>query len=262
MKIRFQPLNKKIISLAIVCLLAGIFFSMSLKTYQMTSQSADPSTSKNNTLIEVIKTLEKETSDLETQVANMNKKLQQAIAVKGASAEDIAELQDSIEQLSFIAEQTPVTGPCLVITINDNVAGAEAAKEANPLTYNPENYIVHDTDLRYLLNDISYIADAIAINGQRLVNSSHIRCVGTTIMVNSTRMAPPYIISLIGPPELLEEALLSSTQYNYLKNNNIPIEIKKEESAVLPAYSGSINSEYATIDENALSNIQQSYKGE
>ena len=44
---------------------------------------------------------------------------------------------------------TPLEGPGIKVTLDDNPKGAEAAKTSDVLTYNPENYIIHDKNVLY-----------------------------------------------------------------------------------------------------------------
>ncbi len=61
------------------------------------------------------------------------------------------------------------------------------------------DYIVHDRDIREIVNELFAAgAEAISVNGQRLVASSSIRCVGPVVLVNSTQVAPPFMIKAIG----------------------------------------------------------------
>ena len=46
-------------------------------------------------------------------------------------------------------------------------------------------------------------AEAISINGQRIVARTEIRCVGPVITVNGTRIAPPIKIQAIDDPNVL-----------------------------------------------------------
>ena len=89
-------------------------------------------------------------------------------------------------------------------------------------------------------------ADAIAVNGQRLVATSDIRCVGTVIMVNSTRLAPPFEISAIGDPALLQATVENSDEYINIKIiRNMPVTIQTANKIVIPAYKGSNILKYA-----------------
>ena len=46
-----------------------------------------------------------------------------------------------------------------------------------------------------------------------ITNGMEIRCVGNVILVNTTRLAPPYEILAIGDPQELEDAISTSTTY-------------------------------------------------
>jgi uncharacterized protein YlxW (UPF0749 family) len=157
-------------------------------------------------------------------------------------------LQKEIETLKLYAGLVPVSGSGITVVIDDNNAGAQAAKKSSPLTYRAEDYIIHDKNVLYLVNDLKNAgAEAIAINGLRLVTTSDIRCVGTVILVNSTRVAPPYEIQALGDPEVLEAALQQSLEYMFLKSRDFPIKITTAEELVLPAYNGGFPSEHLRL---------------
>ncbi len=237
---------KQILILVILCFFIGFFLSLTIRTNLLATQQSDNSQNKN--LIEVITNLETETDALEKQVSDMREKIATTQQEYGTDAETVSRLQKELDSLKFLAGQTETTGSGIVLTITDNVSGAEAAKALDPDNFYPENYIVHDTDLRYLLNDASFLAEGIAINNQRIVSTSDIRCVGTVIMVNSTRLAPPYEVRMIGSPSLLSAAITGSDQYIYLKEKGMPLKIEANDKIVLPAYNGSIPSSYTQVD--------------
>lgn len=240
--LQFIQKNRFIVSLSLILLLAGIAAGIWVRAWAINAQIN--SNSENQNLIDVINQLEAETLELEGAIESIRTELAgQGIAAP--SDEYFARLQQELADSQFLSGQTAATGSGIVISLSDNTAGAEAAKQADPANYFPENYIVHDANLRYLLNDISYMAEAVAINGQRIVDTSDIRCVGTVIMINSTRVAPPYEITLIGSPALLEAAAQESSQYIYLHSRNMPIKITRSDNLSVPAYTGAISAKYA-----------------
>jgi len=241
----FFKKNRNVLSVSLLFLLAGAAMGIWLRAWSI---NVNPETNnQNQNLIDVINQLEAENVSLEADIEALRSRITGQILTSAESDEYIAKLRHELEQIQLVSGQTPVTGSGLVITLNDNTAGAEAAKQLDPVNYYPENYIIHDSNLRYLLNDIAYLADAVAINGQRIVDLSDIRCVGTVIIINSTRVAPPYEISLIGPAALLEGALQESSQYLYLHNKNMPIRVSRVENLTLPAYTGAILAAHAQI---------------
>ena len=93
----------------------------------------------------------------------------------------------------FCYNRTDIYNTCLLYTSTDD----------------PNRYIIHYENLLYLVNDLRNAgAEGISINGQRIVVSSEIRCVGNVILVNTTRLAPPFEISAIGDPKALELSLI------------------------------------------------------
>ena len=240
---KFFQENRYVFSISLIFLIAGIAASVWMRAWAINSQSNVHSEQQN--LVDIINQLEAENLALETAIDTIRSELASAGFSDTETGAYFTRLQQELADTQFNSGQTAVSGSGIIISLNDNTAGAETAKQADPLNYFPENYIIHDSNLRYLLNDVAYLAEAVAINGQRIVDTSDIRCVGTVIIINSTRVAPPYEISLIGSPALLEGALQESSQYIYLKNKNMPIKVSRSENLQLPAYTGTISSQYA-----------------
>jgi uncharacterized protein YlxW (UPF0749 family) len=126
-----------------------------------------------------------------------------------------------------------------MITLDDNTVGAELAQKNNPSVYNPANYIVHDKDLLYLVRAISGAADAISINDIRINDNATIRCVGTVVLVNGTRLAPPYELRAIGDQQQLIAQAESSRRYRLLQHEGKAVKIAVMDNLHLPA-SGSL----------------------
>jgi len=157
-------------------------------------------------------------------------------------------LQDQIKQQDALAGFTEVQGPGLVISLDDNRKDAQSAESLDPGQYNPDDYLIHDRHLLYIVNDLRAAgAEAISINDQRIVTTTEIRCAGTTILVNSTRLAPPYIIRVIGNPDDLTGVLESpENEYNILKMAGFPVSFESSQAILIPAFKGSYQFSYAT----------------
>ncbi len=200
----------------------------------------------NQELIAYIEKQESESAALEQQIISVRDSID-AIHAQYAESESLLNvLNNSLAQLNLLAGYAVVTGPGIVITLDDNSVGAELAKKNNPVAYNAENYIVHDKDLLYLIKALAD-ADAISINGIRIVDSSSIRCVGSVIMVNSSRVAPPYEILAIGNGDALMELLNNSSRYIALVYKEIPITAVKSAQITIPAYTGAYSTNYINL---------------
>src|SRR5207237_722849 len=85
------------------------------------------------------------------------------------------------------------TGDGVVVQLDD-------ARNVSVTARDLDRSICHSTDLTDIVNTAwKGGAEAIAINDERIVNSSSVYCVGSTIMVNGTLMSPPFNVTVIGP---------------------------------------------------------------
>lgn len=238
-----QLQKKKMITITILCLVTGFLFIMAMQTQSAVLKSQGEN--KNKAIIDMIETLEKEVEALENNISQTREEIQNIESEQIEAEENSEAMQKTLSNLRVRAGLTEITGPGIIITLDDNETGAELAKNQNPNYFLPESFIIHDKNLLYLVNALGLHAEAIAINNQRITTSSHIRCVGTVIMVNSSRMAPPYEIKAIGVPAILEACITSSSEYKGLKAKEMPIKITQQEEITLPAYTGSLSFEYA-----------------
>jgi uncharacterized protein YlxW (UPF0749 family) len=109
----------------------------------------------------------------------------------------------------------------------------------------PENEatLIHAADLRDLVNILRTAkAEGISINGQRITPNSTINALGSEVLVNKVKVAPPYEIYVIGDTELLGRRLNDEKSYpdlyNRIKNRDVGFEVEKLEQVVLPLYDG------------------------
>ena len=89
-------------------------------------------------------------------------------------------------------------------------------------------------------------AEAISINGERIINMTDIVDVGSNslIFVNQQRILAPYIIKAIGDPTKLESTLLGNGGYvEELRNYGFTVDIDKGKVSI-PKYSKEIGHKY------------------
>lgn len=137
-------------------------------------------------------------------------------------------------------------GPGLIITVDDT-------KPSGISGNNPSLYLIRDEDLLKVLNELKAAgAEAISINGQRLVANSEVRTAGNALSVNNTRLAAPYEIKAIGEPKTLESALkMRGGVIETLQVWGIKIAIKQQDTIHIPAYKAAFYFEHAKPIEEA-----------
>ena len=92
-------------------------------------------------------------------------------------------------------------------------------------------------------------AEAVDINGERIVATTPIRCAGTTVLVNSTRLGSPYVIRAVGDPGVLEAAVaddpVASLLFTVYKNQyGLQAEVTEADEIEIEPYKGTFRPQY------------------
>ena len=99
--------------------------------------------------------------------------------------ESDVETQEKIKKYEIILGLTKVQGEGVTITVADN---NEQKDNSSFASINNSNYLVHDGNLVAIINELKIAgAEAISINGKRIVNSTSINCAGNVIQINGIR---------------------------------------------------------------------------
>lgn len=167
--------------------------------------------------------------ELRTEHEKMRDEMLKAVTGSAAMRDSF---QDEINSLRIRVGSTPVVGPGIVITIDDtNVL------KTNPIDVNANALLTHDVDLLMLVNELRIAgAEAIAINDQRIVGSSAIRCVGPVIQVNKSPVAAPFVIRAIGKQDDLAGAMnMPGGLLDTLRPLGIKVTVEKRAKLTVPA---------------------------
>lgn len=241
-----QRTHKDIILLTTISLILGLMIMLSIHTHN----AAEVQTENNHLdLTAYIEEMETENALLEVLIQETRQKIESLESSQEEDQTYIAQLNAMLNRLNMLAQITALEGPGIIITMNDNVAGAEYAKKNNPATYRAEQYIIHDKDILYTIRSLANETEACAVNDIRITDASSIRCVGTTILIDSTRLAAPYEIKLLGSADRLEKALLNCATYNNLLYYNMPIKYEKQELITLAPYTKGYTTNYTMLQE-------------
>jgi uncharacterized protein YlxW (UPF0749 family) len=197
-------------------------------------------------VLSTIGRLEDEQADLKQQIADLRTRLNEVQAAEAEQKSSLGDINKQLEEQRIISGMIPVHGPGVVATFDDSTARSVPENE------DPENYILHDYDLRDILSTLwAAGAEAISLNGERIVSSTSLYCVGTTVICNATRLSPPYEVRAIGEPEALQAALTGSPQMAKFNQRaliyDLPVKVDLNWDVQVPAYNGSLVFKYATI---------------
>ena len=184
-----------------------------------------------------------EQNDLKRQLQDLRAQLDQIQASAASQSGAAGELEKRIAELKAQAGLTAMTGDGVVVQLDDShtvTAGAPNIDQA----------ICHSTDLTDILNTAwRGGAVAIGVNGQRVVSSTSVYCVGSTIMVNGTLLSPPFNIAVIGPQNGVLAAFDDPSQLRDIKARRdvqgLGFRVTRANAINVPAYDGALTVRFA-----------------
>lgn len=192
-----------------------------------------------------VQRLEEEQKSLKAQIEALRKDLASYQQSAGQNWSSRGELTEELERQKLVAGLVAVVGPGVKVVLDDSTKNPA---KGDDVSY----YLVHDYQLRDVLNALWQAgAEAVSLNGERVVGSTSIYCVGSTIMVNSTRLSPPYEFLAIGNQDALADFLNRSDMLGEIKveskNYGLQFILQKSARLPIPAYNGVLSAKYAKI---------------
>ena len=166
--------TKVAITLGIVCSILSIAISVQVKTVKSANSTVAQTFTENSLRDEVLKWKEKY-DNISLQLDNSEKSLAKIREDATKNDSSSAEMEKQISLNNGLIGITNLEGQGVEITLRDDPT---ATKETIGIFDDISNHIIHDGDLRAVVNELKNAgAEAISINGQRLVNTTAITCI-------------------------------------------------------------------------------------
>ena len=225
----------------VALMLAGLLFATSATN----ARGTDLRPSRNTTLAGLV----------EEQSRRSDALAKQAAALRG----EIAGLQsrqggidkDTTRRLAWLSQHvgtTPLSGPGMTVTLQD---APKKVLEENP-DIDADWLVIHQQDIQAVVNALwAGGADAISIQGHRIISTTGIKCVGNSVVLHGVPYLPPYRISAIGDSAALQKALNESKYIDNLKDYvvrfQLGYEVRPQQTVAMPAYEGTLELAYAAV---------------
>ena len=126
----------------------------------------------------------------------------------------------------------------------------EEIAESSP--QNPNLLVVHQQDIQAVVNALwAGGATAVTIQGQRVVSTTGIKCIGNSVQLQGVPYSQPYTISGVGDPTALSAAVAADDYLARYRSDAAEPDIAVgwqatvEERVVAPAYDGLLDLSYA-----------------
>jgi uncharacterized protein YlxW (UPF0749 family) len=178
--------------------------------------------------------LYEEQTQLKNEIADLQKLIEENQKNSENSTLTKTELAD-LRAKKAQAGLTQLNGPGIIINLDDS--------KMSPAT---EDSIVHAADVRDSLNLLwGAGAEAISINGQRVVINTAVDCIVNTILINNIRISTPIRIEAIGDQNLMYSRLTDvnalSDIYRRRADQGLKFDISRNNDITVPIFDGSFD---------------------
>ncbi len=174
------------------------------------------------------------------------RKLRSDIDALSASVSGAA-LDDYRKKVSKLEPETGLTalrGPGVRVTLTD------APRSVDPEGVDPNLLVVHQQDIQAFVNALwSGGAEAISLQGQRLISTTGIKCVGNTVVLDGVPYSPPYVIAAIGDTRSMIDELSRSPETSsyrvYVRRFQLGLKTESLDDMAIKAYDGPVSLRFA-----------------
>jgi uncharacterized protein YlxW (UPF0749 family) len=200
-------------------------------------------TQERSPLVETASELQAQQDQLKQAVLDLRSRIQDAEQAGAGSAALVRQLNDQLEEARIAAGLIPLTGTGLVLQLEDSLE--PVAPDANEA-----DYLVSARDIRTMVEELwAAGAEAVAVNGERIVATSSAIDIGSSILVNSAYLLPPYQVSAIGPADLYPRLSASPGFVDFIRARaggyGIRVQYAELETVDVPAFAGTVTLRYA-----------------
>ncbi len=204
----------------------------------------------------------------EGRVGDLDSLVRQQKAEADVLDEELARLTAEVESLSEQTDDTvveqalaradrlrgpaglrPVVGPGLTVTLDD--APPDVAEESIARgEFEADDLVVHQQDIQAVVNALwAGGAEAMTIQGQRVISTTAIKCVGNTVVLHGIPYSPPYVVTAVGDPAALQAGVDADEHLRiyrqYADAVELGWEVEDHDEVQLPGFEGLLELDHA-----------------
>jgi uncharacterized protein YlxW (UPF0749 family) len=228
-------------SLAVVaCVIIGFIAVVAVRSQPVSPQTRLP---RQYQLAALIDRQRKTTADLQQQVQDLRKQVDELRSAGNSTRQSSEALEQQVAKVATAAGLDAMKGPGLKVTLDDSTLDKPPSGNINDL-------VIHSQDVQAAVNALwSSGAEAIAINGQRVVSTSAVLCVGNTLLLNGSVYSPPYEITALGASEdHFEQDQLVRRLHHDADAFGLRFSVTAGDNMKVPAFAGVTAPKYAKVN--------------
>lgn len=232
-------MKKVSIVLGIVCCLLTIAICIQIKTVENITEEEGISLNDNAELKDEVLRWRQSYKDAYKQLEEVETRLEEARTEAATNSGVDIQTENEIKKNNALLGLTEVKGSGVIIKLDED----REVKEEEIIDVN--SYLVHDGDLINIVNELFNAgADAISINGKRIVNTTSILCDGNIIRVNDEIVGVPIEIKAICHPAATYNLRRKGGYLSLMKSGGVIVEMEESDNITIPKYEGVYKYEY------------------
>ncbi len=200
-------------------------------------------TQERTPLLETATQLQAQQDELKSRILELRQSIQGIEGQGAGSADQVRQLNAELEAARIAAGLIALSGSGMVLLLDDSqVPVPPDASEAD--------YLVGSRDIRSVVEELWIAgAEAIAINNERVTTTTAIIDIGSSLLVNSAYLAPPYQVTAIGPTDLYDRLSRSPGFIDFVRSRaegyGIRLSFAEPETVDMPAFAGTVTLRYS-----------------
>jgi uncharacterized protein YlxW (UPF0749 family) len=219
-----------------VCVLAGVMMTVAA----LAARGTDLRSDRTADMRDLIVTQSSRNEELRRDVAALTEEVGGLAGRQPGNSE----LTERLAVAEEAAGLTDLVGPGLRVTLTD------APADVKPAGVSDDALVVHQQDIQAVVNALwAGGAEAMTIQGQRVISTTGIKCVGNTVVLHGVPYAPPYVIEAIGDADSLLAAINDSPSIQiykqYVDAYGLGYAVDRVAAIEAPAFSGSVGLRFA-----------------
>lgn len=216
-------------TLALFLILVGFLVVLQLRAGRALRRDVELPTLRVRDLAVLVQGQEGALRDLQAEIADLRRKLAEYESAAAAGRSSAATLAREVESYRMVLGLTPVRGPGVVLRVSERKTQGGVIRP-----------VVQAPDLSGLVNELwSGGAEAIAVNGVRVLAITGFRQANEAIVAGTFRLQPPYEIRAIGDPAVMRATLsLRGGFVEGLRSVGIMVDVQASPEMTLGAYRG------------------------
>jgi uncharacterized protein YlxW (UPF0749 family) len=226
----------------VVALLAGLLIA----TTAHAARGTNLRSAGQNNLADLIREAETKGNSADSQVRQLQAQIAAATGDIARSDQTIAQIDANAKSLELPAGLVAVTGSGLTVVLDDS------HEQFSTADVDPNTLVVHQSDMQAAVNALwAGGAEAMQVQDQRIIQTSAIRCVGNTLLLNGRVYSPPFTIAAIGDAQRMRKALDASHNLSQYRKDaesyGLRYSVDDKKSLPIAAYEAPIGLHYAKI---------------